>query len=77
MHYDVSLANNLLFLQPDLAEEHSIESPTPLTPREISSRIGIHPLLLVASVIEEAMHPLDQPVETDVAIILMGPVAGG
>lgn len=77
MNYTICLANNIRTLQPDLAEKTVIEAAEPLTPREIASRVGIHPLLLAAAIINGEVHPLDRPVEVDAEIILMGPIAGG
>lgn len=77
MNYSISLANNIRTLQPELVERTAIQSAEPLTPREIATRVGIHPLLLSAGVINGESHSLDRPVEVDAEIILLGPIAGG
>lgn len=77
MKYSIRLTNNIRTLQPELAERTAVDSAEPLTPREIASRVGIHPLLLAAGVINGEAHPLDRPVEVDAEIILLGPIAGG
>lgn len=77
MRYNVSLANNLRVLQPDLPIESIVESLAPLTINEIAVKAGVHSLLLVAGIIEGALYPLDKPVLQDSEIVLLGPVAGG
>jgi hypothetical protein len=77
MKYQVSLANNLRVLQPDLPIESIVESPAPLTINEIAAKVGVHSLLMVAGIIGGALYPLDEPVRKDAEIVLLGPVAGG
>lgn len=77
MKYEVSLANNLRVLIPALPKQKTVESSLPLTLFEIAGRVGVSSLLLVAGVIDGAIFPLDEPVEKDAQILLLGPVAGG
>jgi hypothetical protein len=77
MKYQVSLANNLRVLQPDLSKESTVESPVPLTINEIAAKAGVYSLLMVAGLIDGALYPLDKPVLQDAEIVLLGPVAGG
>lgn len=77
MEYKVNIANNLRVLQPELPQYITVQSAKPLTVNEIAIRTGIHPLLLVGGIVDQAIHPVDQPIMTDAEIVLIGPVAGG
>lgn len=77
MEYNISVANNLRMLLPELSQQIMIKSCRPLTIFEIAQEAGIPHLLVVGGIIEGKFHPLDQPVEQESQIVLLGPVAGG
>lgn len=77
MTYKVSIANNLRALKPELPKYTTVESSCSLSVNDIAARLGIPHLLVVGGIIQGQLHPLDQPVEKDAAIVILGPVAGG
>jgi len=77
MQYTVNLANNLRTLFSELPQQIKVNSDTSLTIFEIANKAGIPDLLVVGGIIDGKLYPLDQPVEQESDIVLLGPVAGG
>jgi len=77
MQYTVNIANNLRTLVPGLPQKVLVNSDYALTVFEIAQRAGIPQLLVVGGIIDGRLHPIDQPVEQESEIVLLGPVAGG
>lgn len=77
MTYKVNIANNLRALLPGLSQHLTVESTRSLNIYEIATKAGVPHILVVGGIIEGRLHPLDQLVEKETEILLLGPVAGG
>lgn len=77
MRIVLALSGNLRAILSDLPAEITVESGSPAPLREILTRAGINPLVVVAAAVDGKVQKQSYIIDHDCRIDLIGPAAGG